>query len=350
MEIYEREYFLSRIISGYTKYKKDDLELKIYSPTPELNYEANEVYMEVYNNCLEEGIMTDDDVYNLLLNEGLWTEEDEKNLTETLPEHIKYFQKELFKAAFKSNLRTKLRKYLKTARDEQERLHDIKHQFDAYTCHGTANFARYQYIIESSTYKYDGTLYDWANIPISNVIQYHNENTVLPEMIREISRTMPWHNTWQACKSNGQVFPKSGVELSMPQQLLLMWSKMYDDISDSPDCPHESIVEDDDMLDGWILIQKEKRDSEKNKKIGEEFTQNEKIANAQEIYLVAETLEDAKKIDDMNDPRQKAIKRSRLKHVKEKGQVKHQEFKDVQQMRKMQLTEQYNNKFRKGNG
>jgi len=67
--------------------------------------------------------------------------------------------------------------------------------------------------------------------------------------------------------------------------------------------------------------------------------------------LVAETLEDAKRIDDMNDSRQKAIKKSRIKHVKTHGKTLHHEFSDVQQLRSMQITQAYSNQMKgKGGG
>ena len=38
---------------------------------------------------------------------------------------------------------------------------------------------------------------------------------------------------------------------------------MYDNIQESLDYPSEDVVEDDDMLDGWLIIQKQKRDKER---------------------------------------------------------------------------------------
>ena len=41
---------------------------------------------------------------------------------------------------------------------------------------------------------------------------------------------------------------------------------MYDNIQESMDCPTEDVINDDDMLDGWFIVQNRKREKDKKEK------------------------------------------------------------------------------------
>jgi hypothetical protein len=64
---------------------------------------------------------------------------------------------------------------------------------------------------------------------------------------------------------------------------------------------------------------------------------NERIKNADEVYIMAQTPEDAKKIDDMNSEANKAKKRVRDKVISEKGIVDEKNLPDVKQKFYMDL-------------
>ena len=86
------------------------------------------------------------------------------------------------------------------------------------------------------------------------------------------------------------------------------------------------------MLDGWLIIQKRKRENELNKKMGDEkIGNNPKIRNSSEIFVVVDNFEDAKKIDAMNDLTGKILKRQKMETVKKLGVVHEGNMPDVQQ-------------------
>jgi hypothetical protein len=338
-----RETKLYQILSGYTRYKG----LKICSPSLDIRYEGNIVYQEYLDYARFE-TYRDEDIYDILIMNGEWSEEDETMLNVTLPKDIVTFQKELYNSAFKSETRNQIRKYLKAARDEMLRLYTIRHKYDSFTNEGVASFVRYKFLVENSTYDSDGKLYKFDKyIPISKVLKHYNETVILPEEIRVISRTHPWVNMWSSAKANGSVFPNSGIEITSQQELLIMWSKMYDGIQESPDCPPKKILDDDDMLDGWLAIQQEKRESDNNQHLADSFSANSRISNAQEVYLIAETVDDAKEIDDMNSARALAVKKSRMNTLTQQGEINHRDFSDVQQQTRIQAANAYN-EARKG--
>lgn len=158
-----------------------------------------------------------------------------------------------------------------------------------------------------------------------------------------LARTSPWSGLWPVLKSNGRIF--DNVNLSDEQQSLLSWSLMYDKIYESPDCPSDDIIHDDDMLDGWILVQKEER--KKNMKQQEaKGALNEKVQNSDEVFIVAETKEDAEKVDALNSAQGQRIKQNRLKQLSKKGKLKQQEFKDVQLERSRQMKQAYTQRLK----
>lgn len=341
MELFEREFFLSKILCGYTKFVSPKGNFKILSPSLDIIYESNEIYMDFYKQSVDLEIMQDADVLNMLIEKEMWDLEKEELLKEKIPKDIENFQEQMYLSCHKKTELGKLRKYLNKANEYYSELSSIRNQFFNYTCHGVANFARFNYIIENTVYDYNGVKYDWKDFSVSSIVNYANSVVIDPRIIREISRSLPWVNQWSAAKANGQIFPVSGIELTVPQQLLLMWSRMYDSISESPDCPELFVIEDDDLLDGWLINQRKKRKEESAKKAVENMSRNSKINNAEEIFILAESYEEAKEISGINSIHSKQIINQRMSKVLSDGEVAVKDFDDIKKKKQMQLTEMY---------
>jgi hypothetical protein len=99
---------------------------------------------------------------------------------------------------------------------------------------------------------------------------------------------------------------------------------MYDSVYDHSDCPEDFVIDDDDMLDGWMLYQKEKIKRDKTK---EGISSLHK--NAQEVFIMGQSAEDFERISDLNDNYSKSIIDSRLNAVKRKGQLDELDLPDV---------------------
>ena len=102
--------------------------------------------------------------------------------------------------------------------------------------------------------------------------------------IRELARSEPWKSIWSSSKNEGVLFGKRAIELSEEQKHLIMWSTMYDSIGESPDSPSDKIIADDDMLDGWLILQR--REREHNKK--EQFQREHPQFRLNRIILIQE--------------------------------------------------------------
>lgn len=325
MEQHEREYLLNKILYGYIKFRN----LKIYYPYGDTVYEGSVVYNDEYNRAVSEGIMTDEDMKWHMIDEGMWSEEKEKQLMEILPKHIEEFKKDLFKAVFKSEERRKIRKYLTVAKEEFARLNGIRNAHYQNTCHGVASYARIQYYISHSTYLKD-KLYRWKNDELIEAVNIFQRHTIDDGQIRDMVRNYPWNAMWGAGKKIKDVFGRPVAFWSNEQIRLVTYSIMYDNIHEHQECPPDEVIADDDMLDGWMLIQKEKRKTEMNQAEAHQILGG-KLSNADEVYVVAETFEDAQKIDSFNSPQARSIKKRREKILQKEGQMLDVMFPDMKQ-------------------
>ena len=148
--------------------------------------------------------------------------------------------------------------------------------------------------------------------------------------IRELARTEPWKSLWIIReKSKIPLFANiDSGELTHNQKNIVIWSQMYDNIQESLECPSSEVINDDDMLDGWFIVQSRKREKEKMQKEFETNTNNEKIKNSSEVFVVASNIDHASKIQALNSKIAKNKIASREKLLEQKGQVSAGEFLD----------------------
>jgi len=337
MELHEREFFVSRIDAGYIKYKVGQTELYIHPCPKDIMYDANELYRDIYSRALLKGILTIPYTFKAMKSLGIWTETMDSDYKK-LPKHLDDLKVGLFEAAFKTNERKKLRKFISEGKKEYERLSNIKHAWDQFTVEGTASFSKWCHIIMNCTKYKNGNVYNWEQEPlsVSNALDHYRSNMLSDTQLREIARTNPWTAIWVTRKANRT--PLFEGELTHERQALIMWSRTYDSISESPESPHQDIIADDDMLDGWLIMQHRKRDKEQHHQGFSKFTDNQKIANADEVFIPADTLADAKKIDLLNSPGGLRDKRLRSRQIDRDGEVKLENFVDVQQHLRMEAT------------
>ncbi len=351
MEFHEREFFIARICAGYLRHTL--YKIVIEFPDADIKYEAQEKYMETYQLAMDDGVFTDKDIQEFLTEFNVWNDKLEEYLTNTdtgLLHQIETFKIQLYQAAFKPTEQEKIRKYLQIAKTEFVRLANLRHQYDYITCHGLATYARWHYVIKNCTFYEDGNLYDWNKTSIQQVMTYFQNNTISDDTHRLLAHTDPWASKWASIKMNGNVFGVKGSDMTDEQSKLLSWTSLYDNIAESPDCPPKKIIDDDDMLDGWLILEQIEREKEQAKKRSEDvLSTNPKIANADEVFVVAQSKDDLENpewsanINRLNDAQSSMIKKIRLKQVENQGTVAHKDFNDVVQDQRMKANKAYIN-------
>lgn len=330
IDFHERDFFISRITAGYLRYKYNNKTYFIHAPDIDTEYSAKEVYIEEYNKAKEFGLFTDEDAYDLLIKQNLWNDEQEKILLD-IPRHIEIFKEQLFDAYinFGTEQGKKIVKYLKRARDEYDKLYQIRHMYDTHTCHGHAITAALIETVSRCTKLDNNKKCNWNELILNKVVDYYNKSSLSPENIRYLAKTTPWVNIWPSAKSNGQIFNRYGAELTIEQRLLLMWSRMYDNINESVDCPTNEVINDDDLLDGWMIKQRKKNKEETKK--GNSGLGLSRTGQHEEVYIVAKNQEQASKIYSMNDGMGKGIIKQRLNLINKEKEVKHGSMPDIKQ-------------------
>jgi len=341
----EREYFVSKIRSGIYTVSFNGFKLKILQPTIEQEFELNEIYTNAYSRAVEEGIKTEDETVSWMIERGLWsTAEDDK--IEQIKKDTEKLKKEIFNAKTNYTLRETLRAYLRTAESAMGKLREKKAIYYSNTCEGIATSEKIHAFLTANTFL-NGSNHDFQNGPSFDYISTAYFSQILPEKtIRYLARTEPWRSFWLLNNSNViDLFNKNGRELSIDQRNILVWSKMYDNVYESMETPADFVIEDDDMLDGWFIVQKEK--SEQRKLDNEVNSINSKHANADEVFLMANSKQDVDRINSMNNTNAKIVKQQRDKLIEQKGEVQQHEFADEKLKIGAMAKEQFKSNFRR---
>jgi hypothetical protein len=293
------------------------------------------------------GCYSQEEYIYILKEKSIWDDIKEEKLQQ-FPKHIENLKLSLYDNVFKSKQRDAARKALQFIREEQRQLAMQFHEYQYLTAVGVATMAKARYILTSSLYRLDDTKIFNENEPwtipnsLVEAVAVVVGNTKLSEAtLREIARTDPWRTIWMAKKAENSVFGIPAVDLTEEQRLLSIWSSVYDNIYEHPESPSEEVIEEDDMLDGWMIHQKRKREDEKAGKDGDSLMQNEKIRNSDEILIPVDTAEDAHKVNALNDTHAMMVRRKREALIKSKGAVDETHMPDSQ----LKIRQQANTQF-----
>ena len=347
MKQHEREYFISRIRSGIYTLEFGDVKLRIFSPTIEQELEINQVYSQSYSKAEQEGIMSHEDVLSWMKQRGLWTQEDEDK-EKSLEKDIERFKVELFYAKNQEGKRNQIRRILHAGK-EQLSNHTLK-KFENYenTCEGIASAEKICAMLRMCTVTQDNEPFDFVSVPVEHALKLYGLQVLSETSIRELARNEPWRNLWLLRESNAyNLFANTETELNADQRHILLWSRMYDNVQESMDCPSDDVIKDDDMLDGWFIIERKKQDKQKAEADIAESTQNSKIANSDEIFIMAHSKDDAERINSTNTYQSQKVKEQRMSVIEQKGEAADLDFLDQKLKLRQQSNEQYKGKFRR---
>lgn len=296
--------------------------------TVEQNLFAQLAFKEAYDEALLSGVFARKEMLGLMYEQEVWTEEQEE-LLDSNKKKIDDIKVKLYESFFVPQYVKKIREELKLLQKEQLRLFGTKHANDHLDCEGIATYARWVWVIENTTTCKNGDPYLFEELDVSSILKRYNDQNITPEEHRELARTSPWRNIWVNSENSAEkAFGRNPNELSEEQSNLLDWTRLYDNIAESPEAPVEKIIDDDDAIDGWLIIQRRTREKQQNKDRLDGF--ENKHPGADEVYITARSKEEAKQVYDLNDAQGKHIVKSRMEKVKSSEKsVKYQEFEDV---------------------
>jgi hypothetical protein len=153
-------------------------------------------------------------------------------------------------------------------------------------------------------------------------------------LLRELAKTEPWRSQWAVGKPN----PFIGF-LTNERTTLATYSRLYDDIRQrtSNDRPPDEVIDDDDMLDGWMI--KERRKHEQDQADRKE-KREKKFDDGREIFIMAKTQAEADAIYNKNNPTVRGNIKRRFDALMEHGTLKDHELPDVADKLKVQFHKQ----------
>lgn len=346
MSLADRECVISRISNGYTIYRIHDEVYRLNSPDPEIKYLASLIYKEAYNTAMFDGAMDENELLDYLMGNSLWSKENADTL-EQLYKDLDDAKVKLYDCCFKTLEARSCRNTIDKIRKSIKILEAQKSRFDHLTAGGIASFCKASFLVGSCLRKPGGQPY-WREPPqqykepdglIEEIIEMSSDFHISEADYREIARTEPWRSIWVAAGIERQIFGVAPTQLTIEQKTLIFWSNVYESIREHPDCPHDSVISDDLLLDGWLIKEHRKREAEQKKRSAEDLiSSNEKIQNASEIFIPVDTLDDAKRLSEsLNSPEALAIKRQRFEKIRREGEVKEQHLPDVRNKLRMDL-------------
>ena len=319
-----QETLIYRILSGKTLLTVNGIKLEIITPTLALMYESCQLYEQYFNTSR---IFTKEELKEHLISKGIVKREELDFLTKC-DKLIEQFQKDLYANFENKSTVNSLRSYIKKTRQEELNIYGKLAKYETYTKEGLANYAKSLFLIRNTVY-HSAKPYKFKRVKPERILNELNMVNIGPRQIRDLSKNNQWLNMWYALKDYN-LFPE-GVGISIEKQLLLTWSKIYDNIRDSPDCPTGEIIEDNDAIDGWLLIQKENKKVEKR---DEHY--KSKLGNAQEVFILTKDKEEIDRVNNMNSSYSKQLRDSRLNQIYQHGTIAHGRLADVKQDLMMQ--------------
>lgn len=345
MKQHEREFFVSRIRAAVYEFKIDGIDFSISQPSIQDEYYINKAYYDTYQECQNDGIKTQEEMIEWMSENGFWDEKDEERIT-GLEKDIERLKVEIFNNRNNTKLVIQIRRGLRQGEKQLMEMVSKKNQFFENTCEGMGSMEKSLEFIRRCTLN-NGKLFDFSEKDPTLILSAYREMLLTDKQSREIAKTEPWRSLWLLNEINPtDLFFKNSRELSIDQKNLIVWSRVYDNVQESLECPSDDIIKDDDMLDGWFIIQRRKREKERAESEMESSMTNDKIKNSPEVFVMAGSKKDADRINSMNDINAEMVKKQRLSTVKSKGTADDLDFQDTQLELRRRSNEMYKDKFR----
>jgi hypothetical protein len=343
----DRKSFLyNQIISGLKFLTVDGVRYKLTSPSREIRLLAEHVYQDVIASLRFDDLMTDLQCQQALMKVGLWSPPDEESLKK-LEKLLEDQKVRLYKSEFDVGSQAGIKRQIEGTKKAITRALSRKHFLDTSTLRYHAATVKQKFMIAMS-------LRDDNNRPIYDEKSFWNsKSTVLEKVYESLERSIitieeyrhlalndPWRSVWSAGKDKSLGIASS--DWTDEQRNMVAFSRMYDGAYQSPDCPSDAVIENDDMFDGWLIDQRRTRDKEQSQR-RVEVAGNWKDS-AQEVFITAPTKEDAQNVYDLNDLTARMTIKERTEAIEKHGVLEDKHLPDVKRSLMVQAKDQILNR------
>lgn len=271
----------------------------------------------------------------ILKNKKLWSEREDK-LLDSLQDEMLAANQELARAEFKSNEKQKIITKIKGLKQRISRLERNKHSLRGTTQEDVLSEFRYRYYVFLLTENLAGERV-WTDFEefqkvsdklIKKIVHATFTADELTEAsIREVARNEPWRSIWVSAGKVGNLFSSAQSEMTDYQRILVSWSLIYDSAYESMEPPSDDIVDDDTRFDLWLENRSKERKAKRDKDQAEKVIQ--KSGKYSDVAIPVDSVEDAQRVYNLNDPTIKGRIASQQKFIQEKGEASELELPGV---------------------
>ena len=353
MEYIDIENKLYQIISStyFIKYKNE--EYKSVPNTVEDKNRASILYQDIMDDIKYDNMITWEQAKIISQELGIWTVENDNSL-KSLSNMLDSLKLELFINNGNPATVKGLKRKINSLKKGMEKSNDNKYALYVHTKQYYASNVKKDFLVGLSVRDKDNNKiilpedFWLCDNPIIEMFNSRINKSFIPvPEIREIARSEPWRSMWLAQK--GDSLGVRSVEWTETQRLLVSFSRMYDNVYESTECPSDKVIADDDMLDGWFIKQKKDRDEAKQEKSTDHHFGNHKGGGRQELFVMARNQDEVNSILSQNDISAKNIIESRNQVMQNANgkEVKEQEMPDVRRDLRMQAVQEMRENIRR---
>lgn len=346
MAAVEQDLLLHQVMTGTTRCLIINTPYYVCAASPAHKLEAQHLFCETLHEASFQGVLTEEEMLEVLIENNLWSSEEENEL-QSAPTRLDALKVDMYQRFinYQSRRMEQAKRMAMRLRKRQVELAMRRHQYDLYTQTGLAQSVKLQYLISRNTKDANHesvNLESQSEWLLREMLVEYNRNRPDESALRKLSQYGRWRMMWASGKQEGRVFGVPSTWFTEEQQNLIAWSKMYDNINEHPEPPPKEVLEDEDLLDGWIILEQKKREKEQRERTGMKSNK----PGAQEMFIPAETAEDAKRIEAMNEPGMKFIKRQRMAALKDQKVVGEQHMPDSKQQISLQAAQEFRDRMK----
>jgi hypothetical protein len=351
MDKAEKDFIIAQITQGKYFVESGGKQYIYIDPAPDIRLIIQFQQKMFEAHLLEEGFLSETEEEQLLMDRNIWTPEHEKKLKD-FRENEQKLIRERPEFRFQSKKLERIDQLMEQTKNHVDKLLARKHTFTLQTAKYRANREVYAMLLLNGLHTMthervwdsleefeDDTNYSHIEDMINTVFY----NGIFSEnCLREVARSEPWRTVWKtSCKGATDIFGIPAGQYSMWQYLLCYWSQIYDYVFESPDGPKGEDVNDNEVIDNWLMLQAAEQEKKTLGETGPKINNN-RIANAQEVFVMADTPEDAKKVyKELNSPSARRKIQQRQKWIQDKGSVKEQNLPDTKRMLQMEMNKAF---------
>lgn len=344
----DKDILLSRIIAGFLYLNYEGKTYKLKPPSNELKYRADILYQKIYSDNLYSDWLLIQDTEMILADNGVWKFQN-NDVLKQIDTRLENLKVELYENYIQLSKRQDIKKQIKSMIMQKDRILAAKHSLDQYTLEAYAGRIRNEYIIMSTLYYKNKRVFkDSQNknsIFLNGIATQIAASLPSASSIRELARSDMWKSYW-SCSNKDKVFPKPPCEWSDEQRALVNLSKMFDSVYEHPECPSEQVIDDEDALDGWMIVQKRKNEQSKSKNKAQNMLGSKRMQKADEVFFMSNSTEETSEILKANDNVGLFRMKEKFSAIKGAGgeELKEAELPDVQRDLINQLNAKRNNR------